>query len=147
MRQRQHLPRRRRLRADLEALPGGVALLRPGQHVTGEAVGQRRLADALAARDQPGVMHAAAGEGLGDLALGVGVTDQGSRLARVREALEAIGLGQHPGILYGGRAGHQPAPPRSRRSTCAQTSAAMASGDLAPSTSTQRCGSALAIAA
>jgi hypothetical protein len=105
---------RGRLRADLEALPGGVALLRPGQHVTGEAVGQRRLADALAARDQPGVMHAAATEGLGHLALDVGVTDQGQRLARMRKALEAIGLGQLLGLDHGGCARHQGAPVRSR---------------------------------
>ena len=32
---------------------------------------------------------------------------EGARLARVREALEPIGLGQRLGLLHGGRAGHQ----------------------------------------
>ena len=43
----------------------------------------------------------------GHLALGAVVTDQGRRLARMREALEPIGLGQLLGFLDGGCARHQ----------------------------------------
>ena len=70
MRQRAHLPRRRGLRADLEAVARRIALLGSRQHVPRQPVGQRRLADALASGDQPGVVHAPAGEGLGQLPLG-----------------------------------------------------------------------------
>ena len=64
MRQRADLPRRRRLRADLEAQARRIARLGSRQHMPRQPVGQRRLADALASRDQPGVVHAPAGEGL-----------------------------------------------------------------------------------
>ena len=71
---------------------------------------------------------------------------QGARLARVREALEAVGLGQRLVFLQCRRAGHQGTPRKSRRSTWPQISAAIVSGAPAPSTITQRCGSASAMA-
>ena len=96
--------------------------------------------------DQPGVMHAPAGEGLRQLPLGRLVAEQRARLARMREALEAVGLGQRLVLLHGRRAGHQGAPRSSRARRGAQISAAIASGAPAPSITTQRCGSASAMA-
>ncbi len=92
------------------------------------------------------MMHAAAGKCLGQLQLGGLVADEGGRLARMQEALEPIGLGQRLVFLLCRRAGHQGAPRKSRRSTWPQISAAIVSGAPAPSISTQRCGSALAMA-
>ena len=57
------------------------------------------LADAFASGDQPGVVHAPASKALGQLPLGLAMADQDTRLARVRKAFEAVGLGQRLGIL------------------------------------------------
>ena len=46
----------------------------------------------------------------GQLPLGLAMADEDARLARMREAFEAVGLGQLLGVLDGGRAGHQTAP-------------------------------------
>ena len=80
----------------------------------------------------------------------LGLAALGRRLpafARMREAFEAVGLGQLVDFLHGGSAGHQRRPRSRRFSTCAQISAAIASGALAPSIRTQRSDSSLAIAA
>ena len=72
------------------------------------------------------MVHAAAGEGSGKLRLGriVAVEDRG--LARMREALEPVGLGQVLDLLDGGSAGarHQRPALNRRRSVSAQMSAA-----------------------
>jgi hypothetical protein len=106
MRQRAHLTRRRGLRADLEAETRRIARLGLRQHMPRQAVGQRGLADALASGDQPGVVHAPAGEALRQLPLGLDMADEDTRLARMRKAFEAVGLGQRLGVLDRGRAGH-----------------------------------------
>jgi len=103
------------------------------------------LAHPFGTDDQPGMVHAPAGERLGQLPLGRRVADQRARLARVREALEAVGLGQRLIVLRCRRARHQGAACSRRRSTSAQISAAVTSGALPPSTNTQRCGSAVAM--
>ena len=94
MRQRLHLPRGARRFRDREALARRIALLGRRQRGAREAIGERRLADALRSGQQPGVMHAPAGQRLGQHALGVVVAVELLRLARMREALEPVGLRQ-----------------------------------------------------
>ena len=47
-----------------------------GEHEAGGAIGEARLADALRPAQQPGMMHAAAGERRGQFGLGGTVADQ-----------------------------------------------------------------------
>ena len=69
-------------------------------------------------------MHAPAGERLGERALGRLVPEELRRLARMREAFEAVGLGPRLDLGGGGRAGHQRASASSRVSTARQTASA-----------------------
>ncbi len=147
MRQSPHLARRRRLVSNFQARAGRVAFLRAGQHVARDAVDERGLADPLGTRDEPGMVHAPAGEGPRQLVLRPGMADQCARLARMRETLEPVGLRQRLALRQGWRARHHVAPGRRRCSTSTQIAAATLSAVLAPSISTQRCGSARAIAA
>src|SRR5262245_58181718 len=109
---------------------------RAQQEKAREAVGERRLADAARSFDQPGMGEAAGADGLDHL-----------RLRR----LVAEKLGREPGMrmLFGLRlraafAGHSLAPRRSR--TAATIAAWTRSTSALASTTTQRCGSALAMA-
>ena len=61
------------------------------QHEARHAIGQRRLADAALAADQPGVRDAAGAVGVEQRLLGLGVAEQHRRLARMRRCV-AVGL-------------------------------------------------------
>jgi hypothetical protein len=148
VRVRGHLPARRRGGRNFQAPPGRIALARLGQQVPRQAIGERRLADASPADEQPAVMHPAAGEGLGKRRLCRLVAVEDARFAGMREAFEAVRLGQLVDLLDGGgaAAGHQRPAANKRRSVSAQMSAATWSAGRAPSIRAQRCGSAFAMA-
>ena len=139
---RHHLPRHRMIGIEVEA---GRALHRRqrrlgiGEHELRHAVGQRRLADALRAADQPGMRNLAALVGT-----------QQRRLCR-RMAVEPRGLARrrHHGVALGLARAHARtvwlASLLSRRScTTAQIRAATVSASALASISTQRCGSSVA---
>ncbi len=62
------------------------------QHEAGGAIGEARLADALRAAEQPGVMHAAGAQAIEEGLLLRLMPDQSQGLARMRRARQAIGL-------------------------------------------------------
>src|SRR5215470_19779243 len=132
---------------DLERAGACIALRTRCQDVARQTIGQRRLADALGTCEQPSVVHATACEGLSQLSLGLRVAKKLSRLARVREAIEAVGLGQRFVFVLGWCPGHQRASDSRRCSTSAQISAATMSVGFIASTRAHRRGSALASAA
>src|SRR5215831_8603709 len=102
-----------------------------GQDEAGEAEGERRLADAARARDQPGMMQAPRLPGAQQSCLGGSVADEDGILARRRDA-----------YLVGHDANVTP----SRRLTAARMADWTASGSWRASMTTQRCGSLAAIA-
>ena len=86
-------------------------------------------------------------ERLGERALGACVPEKIFRLARMREAFEAVGLGCGLDLLGRGRARHQDGSASSRAFTAAHTAAATSASSALASMSTQRSGSAAAMAA
>src|SRR6516165_10714092 len=64
-----------------------------------QAVGERRLANALPSGDQPGMVHATTGEGGGQRSFGSVLADEEARFARMGEAFEAVGLGESLALL------------------------------------------------
>ena len=91
------------------------------------------------------MMKAPAGERSREHPLGGLVAEQRARVTRV-EALEPVGLGQLLDLLQRGRARHHGLSGISRRRASAQTRAATSEAASRPSTTTQRCGSASAMA-
>ena len=81
-----------------------------GEQEAGEAIGERRLADALGAADQPGMVHAAAAIGVEQRALGRRVAEPLGPLLRRRPALDGVEA-RHL-LRVGG--GHQTCPCRAR---------------------------------
>ena len=63
-----------------------------GDEVAGDAPGERRLADAARAGDEPGVVQPAGGGGVEEARLGGGLAEEDGGLARVRRAGQAVGL-------------------------------------------------------
>jgi hypothetical protein len=121
----------------------GVALL-GGEAGAGDAIGQRRLADAARSTQQPRVVKAAGGPAFQHVALGAVMSDEARRLARMRRSGDAVGLGT---VGWGAIVGHRayPSPPENRLSNAARIRAATASSPPSASIRAQRCGSAEAI--
>src|SRR5689334_13960841 len=100
------------------------------EHVPRHAVGERRLADAARAADQPRVRHPAGTIGLEKRLLGLGVSVERKRLARMRNRGVA-----HEAATNGGAAG------ASRAVTAAQTNSATVPASALALITTQRFGS------
>ena len=113
---------------------------------TSKPVGERRLADPLPAADEPCMVHAAVAEQLCEDAFGRLVPEQFLRLPRMREAFEPVRLRQLVDLHGGGGARHQRAPTRRRDCTACHTAADTLLSSVVASISTQRFGSARAIA-
>ena len=81
-----HLPRHRIGRIDgevLRALHRGRERMAVGEHEARHAIGQRRLADALRAADQPGMRNAPRSIGVQERRLGLAMPEQIGGLARM----------------------------------------------------------------
>ncbi len=61
-----------------------------GEDEAGEAIGERRLADALRSADQPGMVHARPAIGVEQLPLRIPVADEDGALARMRRTVEPV---------------------------------------------------------
>ncbi len=145
VRQRLHLACGARRFGDREALPRRIALALRRQRGAREAVGERRLADALRPGQQPGMVQAPAGQRLSQQALGLGVAVQLLRLARMRVTLEPVGLRQFLELGDGGCARHYRGGASRRDCTACHTAAKTARSSCAASMMTQRSGSARAM--
>src|SRR5712691_32121 len=105
------------------------------------AIGERRLADAGLAADQPGVRDSAAAVGLEQRPLGLRVAEQNMRVARMRNVVFVLARAIRrahvaaSSIISGASAGC------SRALTTAQMASATASGCGKASISAQRAGS------
>ena len=117
-----------------------------GEHEAGEPPGERRLADPLPAADQPGMGEAALAIGGEQFLFGGLMSDQRSRMARVRRAGQGVGFGKilALGLLHARLA--LSAPAGSSRASTADQMAAATSLSLPPASMTaQRRGSAAAM--
>src|SRR4029077_17158340 len=111
------------------------------QHVAGEMIGERRLADAFRSDQEPGVMHPAAGQDLAEFGARRIVTKQAIDLARRKKSFEAIRLFERSYALFGGGPAHG----RKRSATASQTSSATSGSGLRASVPPPPGGSSVAL--
>ena len=135
------MPRHRSVRVDCKrvgALHACRQRIAVGEHEARHAVGQRRLADALPASDQPGMGNPPAFVGTEQRRLGVAMAEQFGRLARMRDADLGVSLARaHAGLVA--------AVEKKRSRSVVHTLAATVLASPLASISTQRAGSAPAI--
>ena len=111
------------------------------EHEPRHPIGQRRLADALRAADQPGMRNTPAAIGVQQRRLGLAMPEQRGGLARMRDGDLRFDLtGAHAEL-----AALPAAAVKKRSRKAAHTLAATVSASALASISTQRCGSAAAI--
>ena len=142
-------PRRRMAGRDVEIArlaDGGLGRIGIGEHETGKPPGERRLADALAAADQPGVGETALAIGGEQFLFGGLMADQRSHMARMGRAGQGVGFGKiiALGLLHARSALSAPTG-SSLASTADQIAAATSPSVAPPSMTTQRQGSAAAM--
>jgi hypothetical protein len=94
------LPRRRVLRVDRKRRAAGRRRVAMGEEEARDPIGERRLADALRAADQPGMVKAPGSERIEERRLGLAMAEERRLLARMRRAgelvrLEEIGVSRH----------------------------------------------------
>src|SRR5579871_170993 len=112
-----------------------------GQHKARHAIGERGLADALRAADQPGMCDASAAVGVEQRRFRLMMPEQRGGLARMRHRSLGFGLARtHAGL-------GTPALTKKRSRKVLQILVATVSTSALASMTTQRCGSALAISA
>ncbi len=103
-----------------------------GEHEARHAVGERRLADAARAADQPGMRHALTAIGVEERLLGARMAVERQGPARMRDVGR---VHAHEAASIGGAAG------LSRAFTAAQTNSATVAGSAPALITTQRLGS------
>ena len=131
-------------RIDLQrfgALHLGCQRIAMREHEPRHPIGQRRLADALRAADQPGMRNPPAAIGVQQRQFGLAMPEQRHGFARMRDGSGCLSLaGAHARL-----ATFETSNSRKRSRTAVQTLAATAPAAALASISTQRCGSAAAI--
>ena len=92
MGERRDLSRHPGIGRTVERVDGPIVAPYRVEDGSGDAIGQRRLADTLRTADEPGMVQPALPQSLEKGALALPVAEKGELLARMRRALETVGL-------------------------------------------------------